>query len=551
VEGDFQTRAAFFAHNQQIQEQAQQLQAKTRRGDLLLGEEARFEFYDKRLPAEVCDGARLDKWLRTAGRDNPQLLFMRVEDLLHDEAEEPAQQAFPDRMTVRSMELPLEYRYDPGAPQDGVTISVPQAALNQLDARRLGWLVPGLLEEKVIALIKSLPKPLRRFFVPVPETAKRVLTEMQFGQGDLVAAVAAVLSRMAGEKITLSDFQPTDLPGHLQINIRVLDPEGNEVAEGRNLGELQQKLGKAASASLAEIDQGAWSRQGLTAWDFDTFPAEIELGSPGFTLKGYPALLDRGETVDLRLLDNPERAQRETLAGLRRLFVLANQRELKAQVDWLPGIDAIKLISAILPAGREFKRSIGDLLADRAFLSDGAIPRTRAEYDARMKLGRARIGVAVQEIAGLLEPLLQAYQQAKLGLERLNAPSWRYAAEDIRRQLTGLVAPGFLTTTPWPWLLQYPRYLRAVSARLAKLAGGRMQQDQRTAELLHRHVARFEQYAQSPAGQNSNDPQLIAYRWMLEEFRVSLFAQELGTSVPVSDKRLDKQWERVGATHQP
>jgi ATP-dependent helicase HrpA len=387
--------------------------------------------------------------------------------------------------------------------------------------------------------------------VPVPETAKRVLTEMQFGQGDLVAAVAAVLSRMAGEKITLSDFQPTDLPGHLQINIRVLDPEGNEVAEGRNLGELQQKLGKAASASLAEIDQGAWSRQGLTAWDFDTFPAEIELGSPGFTLKGYPALLDRGETVDLRLLDNPERAQRETLAGLRRLFVLANQRELKAQVDWLPGIDAIKLISAILPAGREFKRSIGDLLADRAFLSDGAIPRTRAEYDARMKLGRARIGVAVQEIAGLLEPLLQAYQQAKLGLERLNAPSWRYAAEDIRRQLTGLVAPGFLTTTPWPWLLQYPRYLRAVSARLAKLAGGRMQQDQRTAELLHRHVARFEQYAQSPAGQNSNDPQLIAYRWMLEEFRVSLFAQELGTSVPVSDKRLDKQWERVGATHQP
>jgi ATP-dependent helicase HrpA len=547
IEGELDTSAPYFAHNQRMMKEVERLQAKLRRHDLMLGELARFDFYDARLPEDVYDLARLDRWRRDVERTDRRALFMSQEDLLRERVDGSLAAAFPDTMPLERNEMPLDYRFEPGSPHDGVTVTVPVETLHQVDQERLGWLVPGLLEPKVTALIKSLPKPIRRNLVPAPDTARKVVARLRYGQGDLLAALAAELSQIAGQAIPVEAFEVDKLPDELRMNLCVVDSQGTPLAAGRDVKQLRRTLKQETSASLAMIEDPRWSRDGLTEWDLDELPEETAVRRGSLTLKGYPMLVDRGDSVSLHLADTLERAEHETRRALRRLFVIAARRELKTQVDWLPGLNQMAIHAASL-RGFDLKQQLAELLAARAFFTDRIdepIPRTKAEYEKQLGQGRKRIVPAVQEVTSLVATIFEAHHRARLALEEPAAVQWEYAVADMKAQLVRLLSPDFLAGTPWNWLEHFPRYLRAIPMRLDKIRGGGLARDRElTVDVVNRQEAYLERKRQHDE-LDIFDPELERYRWMLEEYRVSLFAQHLGTAMPVSGKRLDKQWDRV------
>jgi ATP-dependent helicase HrpA len=573
VEGHIEPKPGFLVRNQEMIAEVQRLEAKIRRRDLVVGDWARYQFYDRRIPAEVFDGASLERWTRQDGA-NERSLLMTEADLLR-EAVEVHREDFPDRVAVRRMELPLDYRYDPGSAHDGVTVTVPLEGLNQLDPEPLEWLVPGRLLEKVLALIRSLPKTLRTRFVPAPESAQKVLPLVRFGEGNFHEAVAAALSRIGGIEVPPDAFQDDRLPDDLRMNLRVTDATGRTLSWGRDLDALRHRLGSKAAASFNSATDPRWTRDGLTTWDFDELPAEIDVDRGGVTMKAHPALFDRRTSVSLRLVDSPERAAHETHFGLRRLFLLAAEDELQTQVQWMPGLDVIQS-QAGLVKGFELERQVTELLAEQAFLAGESTPRTKAEFQRQLAAGRERIGGAVQEVLELLRPLFEGYSETIAALEQFHRAStplaqirvagvpavemgnkepgkrdayptagkWQYALDDIEEQLGHLMQPGFLASTPWEWLRQYPRYFRAIRIRLEALSSSLPRDRQKLDEFQPRWQLYLEQ-SREQANQGIFDPALLHYRWMLEEYRVSLFAQKLGTAVPVSFKRLEQQWAKV------
>lgn len=545
VEGDFDTRGAFLEHNQALVERLESLQVKSRRRDFVADEERRYEFFDRVVPQGICDGHWFEKWRRDAERKDPQVLFLKEEDLLQDDVEPAKDQMFPDTLPIRNVQLPLEYRFDPGSPEDGLTLVVPQEGLNQIDPQRLGWLVPGLLEEKITALIKGLPKDYRRAFVPIPDTAREVFKRVKFGEGSFTAAVAKVLKEISGTQIPLEILDSASIPTHLQMHIKVIDPQGQAVASGADMRSVREELGATAAAVFTSGADPRWQKSGIKTWDFGELPAEVPIPRGGLTLTGYPTLSDEGETVSLRLTDAPERAAEETRRGLRRLFVLAAGRELRAQVDWLPQIDKLKIWAMTLPDAKVFRPQLVDLLADRAFLATDEIPRTALQFDLALKAGKQRMGLAVQDLVQLLPPLMQNYHDARLTIEKMNVPIFRSARDNMAAQLARLVSPGFLTATPWPWLSQYPRYFKSISVRREKLAGPALARDQRLTDEINQRWRSYLEREHVLQDRQITDPQLTLYRWMLEEYGVSLFTQELRTAIPVSVKRLDEQWAKV------
>ncbi len=545
VEGEFDTRGDFLEHNRALVERLEALQTKSRRRDMVLPEEIRFEFFDRIVPQGICDGHWFEKWRREAEKTDPRILFLKDEDLLEPDVRPISSEQFPDTLPIRNLHLPIEYRFDPGSEQDGLTLVVPQEGLNQIDPQRLGWLVPGLLEEKITALIKGLPKDYRRAFVPIPDTSREVLKRVKFGEGSFTAAVAKVLREISGEVVPLEILEAASIPTHLQMHIKVVDPSGAAVASGADMKAVRAELGATATATFTSGADPRWQKTGITTWDFGELPTEIPIPRGGLTLTGYPTLSDDGATVSLRLIDDPERAALETRRGMRRLFVLASGRELKAQVDWLPQIDKLKMYAMTLPDAATFRSQLIDLLADRTFFHAETIPRSAAEFDAAVKAGKQRLGLGVQDLAQLLPTLMQNYHDARLTLERMNMPILKPARDDMAAQLKDLVRPGFLTSTPWQWLSQYPRFFKSILLRREKLSGPALARDQRLTEEVAQRWRAYLEREKILAERNIVDPQLILYRWMLEEYRVSLFTQELRTSMPISTKRLDEQWSKV------
>jgi ATP-dependent helicase HrpA len=597
VEVQFERKPDFLVHNEKLLAEMERLQSKLRRRDLLLGEWARYDFYDRRIPDDVYDGPRLMKWLRESPSplraptegwsgegpgvragdaadgdlQNSKLLYMTQTDLVRDETQ-VSNEAFPDSLAARHLELPLDYRFSPGEEDDGVTVRVPLEALNQLDRGRLDWLVPGLLEEKVLALIRSLPKSLRTLFVPAPEAAKKVLPSIKFGEGDFHAAVAAALGRLAGQHIPPDAFQDDRLPNELRMSVRVTGEDGKTLAIGRDLDELRRKLGAEAAAAISAADDPRWNREGVTAWDFDDLPEEVEVSRVYLSIKAHPGLVDRGDSAALKLFDSPQHAAQETRAGLRRLFILASWRDLKTQIDWLPNLNQILVYAASQSqfvnansfpgsawertvreapprrAGKDVavREQLAELLADRAFFGDNfTIPRTEAEFKKQLAAGKARLGLAVQGIAELTLPLFESFHRAVLALENMKNPNVQYAIADIREQFAHLLGPNFTTAAPWQWLTQYPRYFRAVVMRLESLSGGSLARDQKSNAEFQPHWQAYLKRREEHASLAIADPELEHFRWMLEEFRVSLYAQKLGTALPVSGKRLDAQWVKI------
>ncbi len=545
VEGDWETNAPAIVHNRALLMELQEQQAKLRKRDLLRNEDDRFAYYDQRIPEHINDGHGFVKWLREAEKRDPRFLRMTKEDLLRPAAQEVADDDFPASLDVGGVPMPLEYHLEPGSDEDGVTLTVPREALAQLDPHRLGWLVPGLVVDKIAALIKLLPKDLRRPLVPAPDTAKRAAAELKYGVGAFVNETAAVLSRLGGERVRAEDFDLERLPAHLRMNVRVVDERGKTLTTGRDLGALRHAMApEEKSVDVAHVVDDHWNRAGIVAWDIGDLPEVVELVRGKHTVKAFAALVEDGDTVALRLLGNATQAEEESRYAIARLFYFANQREIRNQVEWLPAWKPMTLAAATL-RGFNLRDQLGQLIADRAFVADRPLVRSADDFAIRQKLGKRDIVPAVQAVANLTGPLFAAYHQARLALEKTTHSQAKYAADDVAEQLARLVPLNFLTHTPWPWLQQFARYLKAIAQRLEKVNAGARERDRelsaQVAPRWKQFLARREQHER----QGIVDPELELYRWMLEEFRVSLFAQQLGTSITVSAKRLDAQWAKV------
>jgi ATP-dependent helicase HrpA len=450
-------------------------------------------------------------------------------------------------LDVGTMKLPLTYHFEPGAEDDGVTVTVPVDALPQLRTEQLEWLIPGLLEDKLIALIRTLPKPIRRGLVPAPETAKQVAANLHYGEGVFLREVAKHFSEIAGDRISPEDFRLEKLPGHLRMRIRVVQPDGEEQAVGRDLSTLLAKLvdHQKGSESRASEVPSEWQRDDIVAWDFADLPRKVRVTRGAFEVVLFPAVVDQVRGVGLRLLDTEHAAERETQAGIRRLYLLANQRELRSQVRWLPRWDEIRIWSSTLCSTSILEDQLQLLLADRAFLKEG-IPRTATEFGARQSESGQRIALATQEIADIIPGLMEYYHRARIALESVTGERFSAPKADMEAQLRELLPVDYPTITPWRWLRHLPRYLEAIAYRIEKLTSGGQARDEANQREIQLLSSRYHEGKQRTHPHAESLEALTEYRWMLEEYRVSLFAQPLGTATKVSPQRLRKQWEKVG-----
>ena len=544
VEGDFNSQAKFLVHNRRLLDDIQSLGDRARATDYLIGDGPQYAFYDERLSEEVFDNDSLNRWIKAASPAEKRRLQMTMSDLIGGDATTD-DSAFPSEIDAGTMKLDIGYRFQPGDEDDGLTITLPKEGLQQLDERQLEWLVPGRVEEKLAALIRSLPKALRTSLIPAPDVARKAAEQMTFAEGDFLVVAARTFSKLGGEQITPGAFDLTKLPYHLRMNVRVVDDSGKMIAESRELTELKQELGLEASPGASVISDEAWERDEIKTWDFGELAESVEIRRGDFVLQAYPSLVDAGESASLRLAPTAEAAEQQTRAGLRRLFCIVEHRELKSQVHWLPQIEQMQVFAATLKHKRDLREQLIDVLAELSFLQGQPLPRNADEFDAARKRGRQQMLVVVQELAKLAASLFERYHEAKLKFDETASTKFAASIDDVRSQLTQLTREGFLTETPWPWLQHYPRYLRGITDRLEKLRTGGGARDQQAMNELAPHQQRIDEHFDKANAAGEASAALIEYRWMVEELRVSLFAQQLGTSIKVSAQRLEKQWAKV------
>lgn len=545
VPGEMRRRWDFLTHNLQLVDELESQSAKQRDRELVHEPWRIEQFYNERLPEDVVDPQSLERWLGKNGSENSRLLRMSMADLLGEvDVSWADQQSFPDAIEMPQTTVAIDYRFEPGDDHDGLSVDVPQEGLAQLSERRLGWLVPGLLEQKVLALIKSLPKRLRRNFVPAQDVAREITPTIEFGVGAIEESLAAALTRHSGETIHVGDFQHEKIPHHLRVNVRVIGDQGRVVASSRDVGELREQFGMAEETGPLELADDDWTRDGIVQWDFDELPEQVEVRRGGVPMTGYPTLVDQGESVSLRLLDRAADAKLIHRGGLRRLVVLDQRGSLREQVKWLPDIEKMRLFSGSLPSQKSLDDALIDWLADRAFCSQSRNPTTRDDYRKWIKTGRSQVQTAVTQLCQFAGKLLENYHAASMALDDARAPSWREHVEDMRRQVNALLTTDFWCTVPYEWLQHFPRYLLGIVKRLDKLSGNQLR-DREHMTVVQALDDRWQALPENTVATNS---ELLQFRYMIEELRISLFAQELGTSLSVSPQRLEKQWGKVERT---
>lgn len=543
VEGDYDTRAPFIETNQAALDSVENLERKTRRRDLLVDEETLVTFYDERLPADIVSGRHFESWWRELSDADIQHLELTEADILQRSPDAATAEEYPDELEWEGVRYPLSYQFEPTGNDDGVTLSVPLMALKQVPGHRVDWLVPGLLREKCIHLVKGLPKAVRRNFVPVPDMVDAALEGLTPSNEPLTEQLANQLRRMTGVTVASEDWPRGGLPNHLRMNIRVVNDEGDAVAEGRDVVELQGQLESEAEAALAQAPAVSdVSAEDIESdhWTFGTIPESQDTTHNGMQVRVYPALEDMGQTVRLTRFLDPVSAARAMEKGVARLILNRFGNTLDGLERKLPALKAATLLFAPLGKARGLE---DDLLLSAAmahFLGDGA-PRSEAEFAGKTERYRATFIPFLEQQAELLHQILKAHNQAMKQLRGKISLALANSMADIKFQLENLVYPGFLVATPAGWLEHFPRYLDAVAHRREKME----REMGREREFLHQFDAlwpRYEQKRGQNARQGISDPELTLYRWMLEEYRVSFFAQQLGTVVTVSTKRLDRQW---------
>ncbi|MFC3686038.1 ATP-dependent RNA helicase HrpA [Hydrogenophaga luteola] len=590
-EDTWDSKLPFLAANRRTVREVQELEHKARRQDVLVDDELIYAFYEQQIPAHVCGGADFERWWRDDSRENPKLLFLTREELMRHEAAGITTQAFPKTLRLGGVDCAVAYLHEPGDPRDGVSVTVPIFALNQVSEDRCDWLVPGMLKDKVQALLKTLHQRPRSRLVPLPATAEKMTEALcqpeTFGSGNLMDALLKLVRDATQLPVQRNDIKVDMLPAHHFMHLRVVDEHGRQLGQGRNLGALKAELGSQArgafqalaSLKLKDIagpaavvpasaerpvapdgarrvaapnkplsPPAATADQRHTSWTFGELPELMEIRKGGQTLIGFPALIDDGDAVRIEVFDEPEVAQARHRAGLRRLFALQIRDALKYLEKNLPGLQAMGV--AYMNVGKtdsgggggtldELKNQILDLALDRAFLTD-PLPTEATAFKARVDEGRGRLTLIANEIARQAGVILTEYATAARKLKDSKPPT--DVATDVQQQLQRLVPKNFLSATPYAQLQHFPRYLKAVQLRLDKLRGDPARDAAKFAELKPQDQRFWRLVAERKGAQ---DARLQELRWLLEELRVSFFAQELRTPQPVSIKRLDKAWAQL------
>jgi len=554
VEGDWDGRAEFYAHNARLVREIQDLEHKTRRPDVLVDDELMFAFYDERIPADVVSTSTLLKWLKATSRDDPKALFMSRDELMRHDASGVTNRYFPKTMEMAGISMALNYHFEPGSPRDGLTLAVPLYALNQLDAVRAEWLVPGMVKEKAQTLLKSLPQKIRRHCVPIADFAGGFFTRTKEGEPQakgFLEALADDVRSQTGVPCTVGDFKLEQLPPHLIMNFKVLDEHGRQIGMGRNLAQLRAEFGEAAQETFRHVAQEDAAvakdlEDGITDWTFGELPELMEIFRRGQTLIGHPALTDRGTDCAIEVYDDPLEARREHRKGLLRLFRLALREQVKFVERTLRDLGRVQMqaqtvpgLSRLFESADTLSTSVVDCALEATALAE-PWPHDEASFRERREDVKGRLTLVAGEISRLLTEIVTEAAGIPLKLRRLSGE--KALTDDIEAQLNDLFRKDFLTTVPLSQLAHYPRYLRAVHYRLDRYRDDPVRDESRRADIERLSVPLMRARA---ARRGQPDSRLDEFGWMLQELRVSLFAQQLRTPMPVSVKRLERVWMSI------
>ena len=584
VHGQWETNLPFLAANHKMIAKVEELEHKSRRQDVLVDDELIFAFYDQQIPADVCSGRLLEAWYRKELQRQPQLLLLTREELMRHEAAGITTQAFPKTIRLGGTDCTATYLHEPGDARDGVTVTVPLFVLNQVNEERCEWLVPGLLKDKIHALLKSLPQKPRSRFVPLPDSAGKLAEALGqaeiFGSGSLTDVLLKKVRDITSLDVKRADFKLDMLSAHLFMNLRVVDEHGRQLGMGRNLGALKAEWGSQARGAFQALAQlkvqattgttpnatktivanvnvnanakpdqalanskssqvSSVAQQRYTAWSFGDLPELMEIKKGGQSLIGFPALVDLVDAVQIEVFDEPEVAAQKHREGLRRLFALQIKDALKYLEKNIP--DLQKMAVAYMPLGTadELRQQIIEVALDRAFLMD-PLPADELSFKKRIDEGRSRLTLIANEVARLAGVILIEYALAIRKIkDTKNAPE---AVADCAQQLQRLVPKRFLALTPWGQLQHFSRYLKAIVLRLDKWRADPARDAAKLLELKPQDQRYWRLVAER---KGAVDERMLEFRWLLEELRVSFFAQELRTPQPVSVKRLDKAWAQL------
>ncbi|MDO8812062.1 MAG: ATP-dependent RNA helicase HrpA [Gallionella sp.] len=543
VDGEFNTQALFFAHNQKLIADIEALEHKARRPDVLVDDELIFAFYDSRIPPHIHNGAAFEHWRKEAERDHAKLLYLKKDDLMRHEAAGITTEQFPPQLQIDNISFALCYSFSPGKNDDGITLTVPLALINQVGAARCEWLAPGILAEKVVQLVKTLPQKIRRHLVPVPEFAAAFCHAVPPSNTPLLQALARYIREQKQLDVPLDAFRLEQLPQHLLMNFHILDEHGRQLGMSRNFaqlhGELAPRIAPVAAATATEEKGESVSEQRYDSWNFGNFTETREVKRAGQNVTLFNALVDDGDAVLLRAFDTRDAAQAAHRGGLRRLFMLLLKEQVKYMEKNLP--DAQKLGMLFMTPNapfsgtqQELQQQILAMTFERCCLND-PLPTDEAEFTARGKEAKNRLLLIAQELARLVGNILNEYQAVQKSLPQLKANA--QANQDVRAQLEWLLHTRFIAATPYERLQHVPRYLKAISLRIEKLRSNPVR-DAQCMTQMQPLIQAWQKLRQ--AQQGKPDQRVDEFAWLLQELRVSLFAQELKTPVIVSVKRLEK-----------
>jgi ATP-dependent helicase HrpA len=551
VAGHGEVSGSFLGANRALIADVERLEARIRRRDILVDETALVDFYTARIPQGISTVAAFESWRVKAERRDPRLLYMSRQDVMEREAPEAGPEYFPDILDVGGNPLPLIYRFEPTQADDGVTLVVPEPLLDLLDGERLAWLVPGMRLEKITEMLRALPKSLRKLFVPVPDSARAILSELPVESGAPLPPfhewLSQVVTRRAGETFTPSQLAAVPIPDYLRLNVRVVDASGGIVAEGRDLLEVRREQREASPADGAIVQSGHTGAPPgeHRDWDFGSLPENLDVERNHIRFRVFPALEDRGQGVQPVEARTAFEAETISRRGLTRLALLALPQQAKFMIQRIGGDRELVLLSSGLDLAHPLPQALTWRAARECFFPDDApLPRTRETFDALIESRRGDFADHADRLASEIGGILREWRQVRADVDGIRALA-QSAAASIDAELATLLPADFIESTPREWLTHYPRYLKAIRRRIERMSGD----VDRDMELSAR-VAPFAEAWRAMAAEAPHArplPELERLRWMIEEFRVSLFAQELRTVLRVSEKRLSEQLEKARA----
>jgi len=542
--GGYRQFPAFLKHNMKVLRELEELESRVRRRDIVADDHVLFTFYDERIPEDSFTAGRLQSWLKKTPEADKSLRIPRELLMARDPGQALAEQ-FPGSLDFEDMQFRLAYQFEPGKDTDGVSVTVPIALLNRVPQQLFEWVVPGMLRDKCIAMTKSLPKALRKHLVPVPDYVDKALNSLVPANAALDQALAKVFTHMAGVRISASDFNLEALDDYYRMNLRVVDANGKMIDQSRDIAGLVARLRGSADKPVAHAVSEGPAREGLVRWDMDELPSEWRFKQAGVSILSYPALVDRGDSAAIELFDYPSEAIVAHRHGLMRLAFLQNAQAVKYLRKNLLRGNHFNL--ALAGAGLERVSLIEDVICGAlrdAMELDARDIRTRQAFASALDLAKPRLVECANELESTLLNALQVIVEVKTLLSKMPHGKFKENKADIEQQLDALLCVNFVSDTPSDWFAQYPRYIKAIRHRLERFSG-QVAKDSQYIAILSNLSEPLTALVNVRPGVLQLCDDVCQYRWLLEEFRVSLFAQNLGTRRAVSEKRLKQQWERV------